>query len=125
MTNFFWYMPDWVKTIFKPKGKTTLSITAYKDGDEWYFNKFPITWKESLVFKEALDHMAQGKSKMKIFISTQQFPGAEVMSWYQADPCWMEANEYTWKGFQIWICPWSQWYWGFVPEQMYFTVEGV
>ena len=112
-----------MKNVFKPKGKTSLKITAFKEDGDWMFNLPPITWKESLCFPDALNEISQGKNKVSLFISIVPVENAEVMDWYQCDPCWMEANEYTWKGHNIWLCPWLQWYFGEVPEKIWFIAE--
>ena len=125
MTNFFWSIPNWVKDFFKPKGKTKLTITAYKDGSDWYFNLPPITWKESLVFSEALNELAKGANEVKLTISSKPIEGAEKIWWFQSDPCWMEANIYYWKDHEIWLCPWNQWYFGEVHENLWFTVSSL
>ena len=51
LTNFWWSLPTWLTDKVKPNGKTTLSFTAYKADDGfWYFTKPALlTRKESLV----------------------------------------------------------------------------
>ena len=120
MTNFYWFTPQWVKDWFKPKNKTKLVITAYKEGASWYFNKPPITWKESLMFPGALDELAKGANKIKLTISSEPMEGAQKMWWFQSDPCWMEANIYYWQDHEIWLCPWAQWWFGEVAENLWF-----
>ncbi len=71
MKNFYWMTPQWVKDFFKPKNKTKLVITAYKEGSNWFFNKPPITWKESLMFPEALDELVKGANKIKLTITSE------------------------------------------------------
>jgi hypothetical protein len=125
MKNFYWMTPQWVKDLFKPKNKTKLIINAYKEDDGWYFNKpLYITWKESLMFDSALEELAQGKTKMKLIISSKPVEGWEKMGWFQSDPCWPEANIYIWKDHDIWLCPWAQWWFGEVAEYLWFTTEG-
>ena len=123
MTNFFWSVPQWVKDLCQPKGKTELNITAYKEGKFWYFDLPPITWKESLMFADALNELAQGKDKVKLTISSVPIEGAEKLWWFQSDPMWMDANEYYWKDHLIWLCPWNQWYFGEVHENLWFKVN--
>ena len=121
--NFYWTLPQKVKDFFRPKGKTQLTITAFKEGEDWMFNLPPITWKESLCFPEALNEIAKGRTKVKLFISTQPVEGAEVMHWERQDPCWTEANEFSWNNHIIWLCPWLQWWFGEVPQRIWFTVQ--
>ena len=123
ITNFYWTLPEWVKDFFKPKGKTSLTITAFKEDGDWFFNLPPITWKESLCFPEALNYIAEGKSKVRLYISTQPFVGAEEMHWERQDPLWQEANEYSWNDHIIWLCPWLQWWFGSVPKTIWFTAK--
>ena len=123
ITNIFWKIPESVTDFFKPKGKTSITFTAYKVGDGWYFNYPPITWMESLVFTKAMDEIAKGKNKIKMTITTYKVDGAEKAWKFQDDPIWMEATEYYWKDHMIWICPWAQWYFGHKPDNFWFTVE--
>ena len=123
MTNFFWSVPQWVKDLCQPKGKTELNITAYKEGKSWYFDLPPITWKESLLFEDALNELAQGKDKVKLTISSVPIEGAEKLKWFQTDPMWMDSNEYYWNDYLVWLCPWNQWYFGEVHENLWFKVN--
>ena len=124
ITNFFWSIPDSIKDKFKPKGKTSLTINAYKEGGFWYFNLPPITWKECLVFTKALDEISGGKDKVKMTITTYEVEGAEKVWYFQDDPLYPEASEYYWNDYKIWLCPWLQWYFGHKPENIWFKVEG-
>ena len=123
MTNFFWSVPQWVKDLCQPKGKTELNITAYKEGKSWYFDLPPITIKESLLFEDALDELAQGKDKLELTISSVPIEGADKLTWSHSDPSWPEANEYLWKDQLIWLCPWNQWYFGEVHKTLWFSVN--
>ena len=105
--NSFWNLPEAIKEKFKPKGKTSLNITAYKEGKFWYFNYPPITWKESLVFAKALDEISGGKDKVKMTITTYEVEGAEKVWYFQDDPLYPEASEYYWNDYKIWLCPWA------------------
>ena len=50
LTNLWWALPPWLQSIVQPKGKTSLSITAYKKEGDWYFNKISmLTCAESIV----------------------------------------------------------------------------
>ena len=60
LTNFWWALPSWLTDMVQPKNKQQITFTAYKAEDgKWFFNKpLLLTWKESLVFTEALDELA-------------------------------------------------------------------
>lgn len=122
--NLFHSLPQSVLDFFQPKDKTSLTIHAYKtDLDEWFFNYFPITWKEGLCFPEALDELAGGARRITLTISTEPMDGAERVTFLMDDPYYPAASEYVWKQHRIWLCPWLQWFFGYKPADLWFVVK--
>ena len=120
----WWSTPSWITNIIKPKDKTTLSFVAYKHGNGWYFDKPSLlTWKEALVFDEALDEISQGHSKINFTLSSVPIHGAEKAWYFQDDPIDMTASHYYWKDHLIWLCGWLPWYFGHKPQNLWFTAE--
>ena len=120
----FHSLPKSIQQFFQPKGKDSLTIHAYKEYGEWYFNKFPITWQEQLCFPKVLDKLSGGKNKISLKITTYEVEGAEKIWYLQDDPWYPEASEYVWKDETIWLCPWLQWYFGHKPENMWWEIVG-
>jgi hypothetical protein len=118
--NFFWTVSDHVRDLFQPVGKTELKITAYKENNSWFFNLPPITWKESLLFPEALNEIAEGKDKVDLTISSVWLNNAHEARLVGPDPMSVGSHFYKWKGHEIWLCPWNQWYFGEVHEKLWF-----
>ena len=122
--NTFHSLPQSVLDFFQPKDKTSLTINAYRCNDgEWYFNRFPITFKEGLCFPEVLNELSNGKPRIKLVVSTEQLPGSERVVYEMDDPFWSEASIYRWKGHEIWLCPWLQWFFGYKPADLWFQVK--
>ena len=50
LTNLWWALLPWLQSIIQPKGTTSLSITAYKQEEDWHFNNLSmLTCAESFV----------------------------------------------------------------------------
>ena len=126
LTNLFHQLPEGLTKALQPKGQTQLSITAYKKGDgEWAFNKFPITFDEGLYMKEALDELAKGASKIKVHLSTTPVDGWEKAHFIEPDHWDPGASYWHWKHHDIWLCSWLPWYFGEIPETLWFSTEAV
>ncbi len=125
LTNFWWSLPTWLTDKVKPNGKTTLSFTAYKaDDGYWYFNKPALlTWKESLVFTDALNELAGDSTKLDMTLSSEPIPGAHKAWYCQDDPLDLTASHYYWGDHLIWLCGWLPWYFGDKPENLWFTAD--
>ena len=123
MTNIFHKLPESVLRFFQPKDKTSLTIHAYRcDDGEWYFNRFPITYKECLCFPDVLNELSGGKSRIKLTVSSEPIQDAERVEFLMDDPYYPEASEYVWKHHRIWLCPWLQWFFGYKPADLWFQV---
>ena len=122
----WWKLPKSLTNLVKPSGKTTLKFTAYKTEGNWYFDKPELlTWKELLVFTEAMDELAEGASKLKMVLSSTPIEGAHKAWYYQDDPFDVSASHYYWGDHLIWLCGWLPWYFDGKPETLYFTTEKV
>ena len=118
----WWSTPTWITDLVKPKGATTLKFIAYKYKGGWYFDKPTLlTWKEALVFTEALDELADGHDKLKFTLSSEPIKGGEKAWYFQDDPIDTSASHYYWKDHLIWLCGWLPWYFGCKPTNLWFT----
>ena len=116
MKNLFWKTPEWLKQLLKPHHPNSLTFTAYKEGNEWFFNLAPITWGETLCFPEVLDELSHGKDKLKLSVTTYPVEGA-LTAHYLWDDVWcQEGSIYAFGEHNIYLCPWLQWFFGTKPE---------
>ena len=121
--NIFHQLPQSVLDFFQPKDAEQLTIHAYKQGGEWFFNRFPITFREQLCFPEVLDALADGQDRITLTVSINPSADAQRVSYVMDDPCWTDASIYHWSGHDIWLCPWLQWFFGHKPADLWFTVD--
>ena len=125
LDGLFWALPQWIKDAAQPKGKKDLKIIAFKEGGKWMFNKLPITWHEELCFGGALDEISKGSNKISISISLEEQEGWEIMHFIDHDFWSPGASFWHWKQHDIWLCGWLPWFFGFIPEKMWFKAEPI
>ena len=144
ITCTWWALPEWVKSIIKPKHKKTWTFPVYKsEGKDWYMD-IPslLTFKELLTggTEECLDWWYKeqsGKdpvpgSKFKMTLSDKPTPSYttkiihEPTEMYSA---WVDGDDsYWWDPVSkktIWLCPYLPWLMGGIPDKMYVSLEVV
>lgn len=120
-TNLWWSLPPQLTKLIQPKGKTSIAIKAYKEGEQWYFNApLLLTWKESLMMPDQLDEMAEGATSVWIEATTYKVEGA-MKIWYEGDDTWDQtASIYVDpNGKTVWLCGWLLWFFGYKPEALW------
>lgn len=124
LSNLWWSVPKWMTNLVKPTNPTSLTIHPYKKDGSWYFNSpLLLTWKESLVFTEVLDELADGETSMSLSISTEPTDGA-LSIWYEGDDAWDQtASIYVYGTKTVWLCGWLLWFFGCKPSTLYVTVN--
>ena len=124
LTNLWWSLPPQLTKLIQPKGKTSITFKAYKEGEQWYFNApLLLTWKESLMMPKQLDEMAEGAQSLWLKASIYKEEGATLKIWYEGDDTWDQtASIYIDPAGQtIWLCGWLPWYFGYKPENLWIS----
>ena len=124
LTNLWWSLPNWLTNLIQPTNKTSITLVAYKQDGGWYFNAPSLlTWKESLVFTNVLDQIADGDDHVSLTVSTYPMDGAMHL-WYEGDDALDQtASIYVWGTQTVWLCGWLPWYFGTKPSDLWVTAS--
>lgn len=134
LTASWWSLPQGLKDLLQPKGKTTWNLTIYKNSNgTWGFNiPYLLTFNEMLLggTELALDwwyHHLTGEwattgAKLKMKASAEPFEGYKAKAWFEYDDPTNQAASFYYEPTSehlMWLCPYLPWLFGSKPENLY------
>ena len=117
----WWALPSWVTKLIQPKGKTSITFTAFKHDGYWFFH-LPqyLTWWEGLHSGHVLEQLSKGADQVTLTTTTYPVDGALKLTYQEDDALDLSASIYFTPDLQtVWLCGWLPWYFGHKPEYLY------